>query len=562
MHKILVIVLDGVGYLNPNTNISSCLLNKSESLPTSAFLNGNAVNAAYTPNLAKLYSLPLFRTIKAHGTAVGLPSDEDMGNSEVGHNAIGAGRIFPQGATLVNQAIESKAIFKTKTWNKIANRNELHSGQNTLHICGLLSDGNVHSHINHLFALIREAKSTGVMKVRLHLLLDGRDVAPYSSLDYVQKLDTFLEEINSNSNAFSCLTASAGGRTKVTMDRYQNDWKIVEKGYNAMLGDGRQFSSLKKGIETLRSENYVDDQNLPPFVIANTNMPVGPLENNDSFIFFNFRGDRALQITQALTEKEFDKFERKRFPNIIFAGMTQYDGDTKTPELFLVEPPKINNCLTELLCSLKIKQFACSESQKFGHVTYFWNGNRTGMMCPELEEYHEITSTSQTFEETPWMKSAEIADVTIEAMKENKFQIGRINFANGDMVGHTGDFQASILALGCVDLALGRIMQAALYTQTTLIVTADHGNSDEMFELDKTTKTALFDKSDNPKKKTSHTLAPVPFAIYNPQAAKQSFKLKDDIKNAGLANIAATILNLYGVESPEYFEPSLIEIAK
>lgn len=560
MLKILVIVLDGVGYLTPENNISSCLFNHESSLPSTSFTQGNAVNSAYTPNLAQLYHLPLFRTLKAHGSAVGLPSESDMGNSEVGHNAIGAGRVFAQGASLVNEAIKSKQMFQSETWKKLVQRPELLSGKNTLHLGGLLSDGNVHSHIDHLFALIKSAKEDGVKRVRLHLLLDGRDVSPYSSLEYIEQLNQFLNQVNSDS--FDCQVASAGGRTQVTMDRYENDWRIVERGYNIILGNGRKFNSVKEGVETLRNENHVDDQNLPPFVIANNNNPVGPLGDNDSFIFFNFRGDRAIQITQALTEKTFEKFHRSKFPNIIFAGMMQYDGDTKTPELFLVSPPKIDHCLTEFLCHKKIKQFACSESQKFGHVTYFWNGNRTGMLCPELENYIEITSTSQDFDKTPWMKSAEIADATIQEMYKNSFQIGRINFANGDMVGHTGDFQASVLAMGAVDLALGRIMAAAKKTNTVLIVTADHGNSDEMFELDKKTQKPILDSKGAPKIKTSHTLAPVPFAIYNAEATQTSFKLNANLKDAGLSNIAATILNLYGIDAPDYFNPSLIEIAK
>jgi len=560
MLKILIAVLDGVGYRDPETNISSHLLHNRQSLPVNSFLQGNAVNAAYTPNLAKLYDLPLFRTLKAHGTAVGLPADEDMGNSEVGHNAIGAGRIFAQGATLVNNSIESKEIFHSNTWNTLINRDELKTGQNTLHLGGLLSDGNVHSHINHLFALIHAAKNEHVKKVRLHLLLDGRDVSPYSSLEYVEKLDNFLLQVNSSS--FDCRVASAGGRTVTTMDRYENDWSIVERGYNIILGHGRQFSSLKEGISVLREEYNVGDQNLSEFVIAKDGKAVGPLKDGDSFIFFNFRGDRALQISRALSEKNFTKFQRRAHPNIIFAGMMQYDGDTQMPELFLVSPPKIDHSLTEFLCSQQIKQFACSESQKFGHVTYFWNGNKTGKFCPDLENYIEIPSSARNFEQAPWMKSAEIADITIEEMQKDSFQIGRINFANGDMVGHTGDFEASVLAMSAVDLALGRLMKAAQKTDTVLIVTADHGNSDEMYEVDKVNKKTILNQDGTPKIKTSHTLSPVPFAIYNEEATGRQFVKRDDLKSAGLSNIAATILEIYGIVPPEYFDESLIKIAK
>lgn len=560
MLKILVVVLDGVGYINQNQNISSCLLSGLKILPADAFVNGNAVNAAYTPNLAKLYTSRLFRTLKAHGTAVGLPSDDDMGNSEVGHNAIGAGRIFAQGATLVNQAIHSGQMFQSNTWKKIVERPELIEGKNTLHLGGLLSDGNVHSHIDHLFAIIDAAKKSNVKKVRLHLLLDGRDVPPYSSLTYVQKLDEFLNTVNDGQ--FDCRVASGGGRNIVTMDRYENDWTIVERGYNIILGEGRMFSSLQQAIESLRNEKYVDDQNLPPFVIGDMGKPNGPLEDSDSFIFFNFRGDRAIEISKTLTEKNFAHFQRKKFPQIFFAGMMQYDGDAKVPEMFLVSPPQIDRSLSEFLCNKKIIQFACSESQKFGHVTYFWNGNRTGKICDELEHYVEITSNSQNFDHTPWMKSAEIADVTIDAMKSNLFQIGRINFANGDMVGHTGDFAATVIGMSAVDLALGRLMKAALETQTILLVTADHGNADEMFEIDKKTKKVVFGSDNEPKMKTSHTLSPVPFVIFNAEITGKKIDFNQAVKDAGLSNIAATILDLYGIEPPSYFDPSLIIIAK
>lgn len=560
MLKILVIVLDGVGYLHPSQNISSCLLSGSQNLPAVAFTNGNAVNASYTPNLAKLYASRLFRTLKAHGTAVGLPNDDDMGNSEVGHNAIGAGRVFAQGATLVNDAIKSGKIFQSETWKKIVERPELIEGKSTLHLGGLLSDGNVHSHIDHLFAMIIAAKKSDVKRVRLHLLLDGRDVPPYSSLSYVQRLDEFLETVNDPQ--FDCRVASGGGRNIVTMDRYENDWKIVERGYNVILGEGRLFPSLKNAIESLRSEKYVDDQNLPAFVIGEKESPNGPLKDGDSFLFFNFRGDRAIEISKALSEKYFTHFERKKFPQIFFAGMMQYDGDAKIPEMFLVSPPQIDHSLSEFLCNQKITQFACSESQKFGHVTYFWNGNRTGKICVELENYVEITSNSQNFEHTPWMKSSEITDVTIDAMQTNSFQIGRINFANGDMVGHTGSFAATVVAMSAMDLAIGRLMQAAIDTQTILILTADHGNADEMFEIDKKTHKLVLDADGKPKVKTSHTLAPVPFAIFNSEITGKVFEFNHELKNAGLSNIAATILDLYGIKSPSYFDPSLIKIVK
>lgn len=557
--KILTIVMDGVGFTSPNANITSEIRNQKGILPSEAFLTGNAVNAAYTPNLDRLVSSSLFRTLKAHGIAVGLPSDEDMGNSEVGHNALGAGRVFAQGAKLVNAAIHSGDIFTGVAWKQVVGREELKNKKNTLHLCGLLSDGNVHSHIDHLFALIKGAKKEGVKKIRLHMLLDGRDVGPLTATDYILKLDSFLKEINTSD--FDCRVASGGGRTFVTMDRYESDWSIVERGYQAhILGEGRAFSSLLNAVETLRQEKNYYDQDLPPFVINENEKPLGTVEENDGFIFFNFRGDRAIEISKALTEQNFKSFPRKRFPKIYYAGMMQYDGDLKLPELFLVTPPAIDRTLTELLCKASVKQFACSETQKFGHVTYFWNGNRSGKFNAELENYIEIPSDLIPFQERPWMKSAEIADETIKQMYANSFEIGRINFANGDMVGHSGDFSAAVLSVAAVDLALGRLMKAAKETNTMLIVVADHGNADEMFELDKKTKKVVFDSKGFPKLKTSHTLAPVPFAIYNAEILQKDITLKSDLPNAGLANIAATILDLAGFNIPDFYEPSLINI--
>ncbi len=551
--------MDGVGFKEPSGNINFHVTNQQGILPSMGFHQGNAVNSSFTPNLAKLYSSKLFRTLKAHGKAVGLPSDEDMGNSEVGHNALGSGRIFAQGAKLVNEAISSKTLFHGNTWKYIISPAEIQEGKNTLHFCGLFSDGNVHSHEEHLYALIRAAKNDGVKKVRLHLLLDGRDVPPTSALTYISRLESFLQDIVTKE--FDCQVASGGGRTFVTMDRYESNWDIVQRGYNAhVLGEGRFFSSLREAVTTYRKELNCFDQDLPAFVIAKNNAPIGKVNDNDSFIFFNFRGDRAIQITRALTEKNFDEFPRRFFPNIRFAGMMQYDGDLKIPKNYLVTPPQISETITELLSEQGVKQFACSETQKYGHVTYFWNGNRSGKFNENLENYVEIPSDQGNYALRPWMKSAEITDITIQEMKKNSFQIGRINFANGDMVGHTGDFFSAQIAMQSVDLALGRLMQAAIETNTVLIVTSDHGNCDEMFELDKKTNKVVFDQYGQPKQKTSHTLSPVPFAIYNSECLPFSIRLRDDLPNAGLANIPSTVLALAGFYPPDVYEPSLLKL--
>lgn len=557
-HKVLVVVLDGVGWKDTQDHLTMQLDRHAGVLPSAAFSSGNAVAASYIPNLTKLMQSPLSRTLLAHGPSVGLPSDDDMGNSEVGHNALGAGKIFAQGAKLVNEAISSGRLFEGRGWQTAVQRAELKDGRASLHFCGLLSDGNVHSHIDHLFALIRAAKTAGVRKVRLHVLLDGRDVGPDTAEIYAGKLSDFLKDVNTA--AFDCQVASGGGRMFVTMDRYNSDWSIVERGYNAhVLGEGRAFSSLEDALKTFRSEGLKADQNLPPFVISSGNQPVGPVADADSFVFFNFRGDRAIQISRALTEENFKDFNRKRFPKVVYAGMMQYDGDLKIPENYLVEPPQIAGTMGEILSAAGVRQFACSETQKYGHVTYFWNGNRSGKFNDTLENYVEIASDLGSFADRPWMKSAEIADRTIAEMRKSSFRVGRINFANGDMVGHTGEFAATLVSVASADLALGRILTAAAETNTVVVVTADHGNADEMYEIDKKSGRVQMDANGKPRAKTSHTLAPVPFAIFNAELLNCGVQMRDDLPKAGLANIAATIFELAGFEVPEGFEPSLIQ---
>jgi 2,3-bisphosphoglycerate-independent phosphoglycerate mutase len=556
-HKVLVVVLDGVGWKDTQDHVTLQLAHQAGLLPSAAFVAGNAVAAAYTPHLSSLMQTSLSRTLLAHGPSVGLPSDDDMGNSEVGHNALGAGRVFAQGAKLVNEAIASGRLFQGDGWKKVVQRAELHAGKNTLHLCGLFSDGNVHSHIDHLFALISAAKKEGVRQVRLHLLLDGRDVGPDTAEIYAQKLSDFLKStVDSN---FDCSVASGGGRMFVTMDRYESDWSIVERGYNAhVLGEARAFGSLEEALQTFRAEGLKTDQNLPPFVVAKDGHPIGAVVDGDSFVLFNFRGDRAIQISRALTEKTFKPFVRKRFPQVIYAGMMQYDGDLKLPETYLVEPPQIDRTMGELLSATGVKQFACSETQKYGHVTYFWNGNRSGKFNESLENYIEIPSDLQPFSERPWMKSAEIADRTIAEMQKNSFRVGRINFANGDMVGHTGDFASTLVSVAAVDLALGRILQCARETNTVVVVTADHGNADEMFELDKKSGKIQYDAHGVPRAKTSHTLSPVPFCIFNAEILPREVHLRADLPKAGLANVASTVLELAGFQPPTGYEPSLL----
>ncbi len=519
---VVLIVMDGIG------------VNEEE--------YGNAIKAASTPTLDTLMSRSPYTVIKAHGTAVGLPSDDDMGNSEVGHNALGCGQVYSQGAKLVNESIENGKMYSSETWKKVVG-NCVENGS-VLHFIGLLSDGNVHSNIAHLKSMIIRAKEDNVKKVRVHILLDGRDVLATSALDYVDQLEQLLTKLSDGS--FDGKIASGGGRMKITMDRYEANWDMVRLGWDThVLGKGRQFGNASEAISTYREKQPgIIDQDLPPFVIAENGSPVGTINDGDSVVLFNFRGDRAIEISMAFDYEDFHKFDRGPRPKVVFCGMLQYDGDLKLPENFLVTPPDIRNTLSEHLVKHGIRQYAVSETQKYGHVTYFWNGNRSEKFDEELETFEEVPSDRVSFDERPWMKAAEVTDKLIDAMKSGKYDFIRGNYPNGDMVGHTGSFNATKISVEAVDLCLTRVIKAADETGAILVITADHGNADEMFE--KTKGNAV-------KAKTSHTLNPVPFIIYD---KVQKHEIKPG--NFGLANVAATVTTLLGIDHPDCWEDSMI----
>ncbi len=532
---ILTIVMDGVGYTERTA--------------------GNAVYAADTPTLDMLNEkYPRF-LLQAHGTAVGLPSDDDMGNSEVGHNALGAGQVFAQGAKLVSNAIESGKIYTSDSWQALVGG--VKANGSTLHFLGLFSDGNVHSHIDHLKAMVAQAKAEGVATVRIHILLDGRDVGETSALEYVLPFEEFLADLRDDS--FDVAIASGGGRMQITMDRYEANWAMVEKGWHThVLGEGRQFASAKEAIDTLRAETGAIDQDLPPFVIAKDGKPVGTVNDGDSVIFFNFRGDRSIEISKAFEAgADFDKFDRVRVPSVLYAGMLEYDGDAHIPSRYLVSPPEISGTMGEFLVNKGVKQLALSETQKYGHVTYFWNGNRSGKFSEELEEYIEIPSDVVPFEQRPWMKCAEITDVLIEKLKSGEFDAIRVNFPNGDMVGHTGSFAATKISMEALDLCLARILKAVDEVKGVAVITADHGNADEMYEINKKTGEAKLGENGVPKAKTSHTLNPVPCYIYD-NFYSDNYECIEG--KYGLANVAATVVTMMGYEAPAIWEKSMIKV--
>jgi len=521
----------------------------------------DAVWLARTPTLDWLAEATPSGELVAHGKAVGMPSDSDMGNSEVGHNALGAGRVFDQGAKLVAEAIANGSLFEGEqagVWQEVGER--VRERGATLHFLGLLSDGNVHSHIDHLFALLRRCDAEQIERVRIHVLLDGRDVPETSALDYVDALEELLETISGKPRR-DYRIASGGGRMATTMDRYEADWAMVERGWQTHVqGEGRGFATCRAAIETFRQESLgIGDQMLPQFVIVEGDgVPIGRVEDGDAVVFFNFRGDRAIEISQAFEADDFPHFDRGRQPDVLYAGMMEYDGDLRLPSRFLVAPPAIDRTMGEYIARAGLPQLAISETQKYGHVTYFWNGNRSGAFDEEVETYVEIPSDDRPFEERPWMKAAEITDRLIEELQTGRYRHARVNYANGDMVGHTGHHAAAIQSVEAVDLQLARLLPVIEALGGALVVTADHGNADCMYEFDKKTGEPATDADGKAKAKTSHTLNPVPLHVYAPGKAIALDGNALTKAKPGLANLASTVLDLMGLEAPEDYEPTLL----
>jgi len=512
---------------------------------------GNCVLLADTPQLDNLTNWAkehnLYSELKAHGLAVGLPTDKDMGNSEVGHNALGAGRVFSQGAKLVSDAIADRTIFETPLWKKLTSVEE----KNSIHFIGLLSDGNVHSHIDQLFGFLEELACIRIKRVRIHILLDGRDVPPTSALEYIRPLEEKLANLN-QAHSVDFRIASGGGRMRVTMDRYGSDWGMVKRGWDAHVrgiaetyeGYPGYFKRAEDAVLTARKfDEELTDQYLPSFVIVGEdNQPVGTICNGDRVINFNFRGDRAIQITKAFEYDEFSQFDRIDYPVVEYGGLLQYDGDLKLPKQFLVPPPAIDHTIGQYLCSAGVTQYACAETHKYGHVTYFWNGNNSGYIDEKVEKYVEIKSEpSEMIAGHPEMKADEVCDNVIEALESGKWQFVRVNFANPDMVGHTGIIDAGIRAVQIVDKSIGRLKEVIFKHNGIMVVSADHGNVENLMG----------------KCQTSHTLNSIPFLIWDPNF-KGEYAINREVESPQIANVAATLLNLLGFEKPDGYFESLI----
>ncbi|CAH1433215.1 unnamed protein product [Lactuca virosa] len=536
---VAVVVLDGWGDASPGKY--------------------NCIHVAETPTMDSLKNTApdKWRLVRAHGTAVGLPTEDDMGNSEVGHNALGAGRIYAQGAKLVDLALASGKIYDDEGFKYIKES----FANNTLHLIGLMSDGGVHSRLDQLQLLLKGASERGAKKIRVHVLTDGRDVLDGTSVTHAETLEKDLSELRGK--GIDAQIASGGGRMYVTMDRYENDWQVVKRGWDAqVLGEApHKFKNAVEAIKKLREAPNANDQYLPPFVIVDDGgKAVGPIVDGDAVVTVNFRADRMTMLAQALEYEKFDKFDRVRFPKIRYAGMLQYDGELKLPNHYLVSPPLIERTSGEYLVNNGIRTFACSETVKFGHVTFFWNGNRSGCFNSEKEEYVEIPSDSGiTFNEKPKMKAFEIGEKARDAILSGKFDQVRVNIPNGDMVGHTGDVDATIVACKAADEAVKTILDAVEKVGGIYVVTADHGNAEDMVKRDKKGE-PIVGKDGKVQILTSHTLQPVPVAIGGPGLAS-GVKFRKDVPNGGLANVAATIMNLHGFVAPDDYETTLIEVA-
>lgn len=518
--------------------------------------SGNAVRQAHTEFLDYAMTHYLNIPLAASGEAVGIMPGQ-MGNSEVGHNAIGAGQIIKQGIAGIEAAFATGDIWETKAWKGAMKWLAESKGQNpTLHFCGIFSDGGVHSDIKHLKQMIQRAYDDGVRSIRIHCVFDGRDVAPQSEPKYIERIEKFCAKFKDADFRI----ASGAGRMVATADRYENDWDMVKLGWDMMVHGKapREFKSASEAIKTFRREDPgVQDQYLPAFVIVENAAaqsalasraelakssaaeskrgarPIGVVHDGDAFIYYDYRADRAVEIATAFTQADFEKFDRGKMPNIFFAGLTEYDSDRHIPKNILVPPVVIDSPLNTFLGQNKISQLAVSETVKFGHVTYYFNGN--SYKKAPYEKQIEIASDTRPLNLCPWMKSTEITDVVLENL--DKYRFVRLNYPGGDMVGHFAELEPTIIALETIDLQLARLAKRIDELGGMMIITADHGNAEE-----------LIDKSGHPK--TSHTTNPVPCIFYDNTKNASRYQAAKNLSDPGLTNLAATIALLLSL--PDY----------
>ncbi len=518
----------------------------------------DAVARAETPVFDRLWADCAHTTLMTHGPYVGLPAAKDLGGSEVGHLTMGAGQILDQGPTRINKAIADGSFYESEALQQVVSC--CRKG-GTLHLLGLLSDGNIHSHINHFIALADFAFEKGIRRLRLHALLDGRDVGIQTAEKYVARIEEAFAYINAQ-EGFSYALASGGGREQVIMDRDHN-WCKVEEGWNAMVyGESpNRFRSVPDAIQHFREENPgIVDQDIPGFVIVDgDDKPVGMVEDGDAVVMVNFRGDRAIEITEAFCLDRFDGFDRGgengRGPGVTYAGMMVYDEDRNLPELQLMGPTKVARPFGKRILELGIRQFRLTETQKYPHVTFFFNGGYRGPLDASMEDYILIPSDKNvTFSDRPQMKAGEIADKAVELIESGEYGFGLINFANADMVGHCGHMEPAVAAIEAVDRAVGRIIEALEKVGGNALITADHGNAEEM----QVAAVGGHEPS------TKHSVNPVPCILFDP-AYDGSYCLREaedsaDVQHIpGLSHVAATLFEMMDRIPPEELQPSLIK---
>lgn len=480
---------------------------------------GNAVKASGMPNLKKLMKKYPHTQINASGLAVGLPEGV-MGNSEVGHLTIGSGRVVYQDLVKINKEIESGDFGKNP---RLVKALEYAKKSGRLHLIGLLSDGAVHSHINHLFALLDEAKKYNIKEIFVHVITDGRDTLPDSAIRFVDELNTKLPK--------NAKIASICGRF-YAMDR-EKRWDRVKEAYD-MLTKGKE---IKKSIYDAINESYnngVFDEFIKPTLLCKD----GIIKDGDSVIFYNYRADRAREITYAFTDEKFDKFKVKKFKNLMFSPMEEYSTDLNNLNI-LYPPEVINDNLASIISKNGLKQYHISETTKYAHVTFFLNGGIENAYPGEERKLIESIETAN-FEYYPQMRAHEITTELLDAIASQKYDFLVVNYSNLDMVGHTGNFNATKEACDCVDKCAYAVTLASLMAGGEVIITADHGNAEYMFD-------------EKGNKITSHTTNPVPFVLVS---RKKKYKL---IKNGGLSNIAPTILKLLNIEIPKSMDKPMIK---
>lgn len=475
---------------------------------------GNAIASAKTPNIDKLFSDNPITSIGASGLNVGLPEGQ-MGNSEVGHTNIGAGRVVYQELTRITKSIEDGKFFENDEFNEAIENVKKHNS--SLHLMGLLSNGGVHSHNSHLYALVELAKRKGIKNVYIHAFLDGRDVAPTSGKDFICECESKLKEIGVGK------IATVIGRY-YAMDR-DNRWERVKQAYDAMVfGEGKHCNSASLAVETSYSEGVTDE-----FVVPTVCEKDAKIQENDSVVFFNFRPDRAREITRTLVDPDFKGFERKNglFP-ITFVCMTQYDATIPNVKVAF-KPQSLKNTFGEYISDKGLTQLRIAETEKYAHVTFFFNG---GVEKNYKNEDRILVPSPKvaTYDLQPEMSAYEVTDKVVESIKSGKYDVIILNYANCDMVGHTGVFEAAVKAVEAVDTCVGKVKDAMDSMNGVTIITADHGNADKMYD-------------DNHKPFTAHTTNPVPFCVIG-----YDCELEDGGK---LADIAPTMLKILDIPKPE-----------